>query len=296
MSIFFKALEQAERDRSGRVSSRPSAAPSVPVETWRPLAPESMPSRRPDTPVRLDGGIDEHLVSLVDPSSFAAEQYRALRHAIEQCRRAAGHAVFGIGSPSAGDGKTTTALNLAGALAQAAEIRVLLVEADLRRPQMAERLHLDTAPRPGLVQAIQRPELSIDDVVQHLAAYNLSVVLAGDCPASPYELLRSPRLGDLLQQARADYDYVILDTPPLVPFPDGRVIGNWVDAWLVVVAAHRTSRELLGDALDTLEPSKTLGFIFTHDERFRSNGRYYGGYYEAAHRRVPGLFGMRHSR
>ena len=281
MSIFFNALEQAERDRNWRrppVSSpNPSPAPAAPAveRGGAAIADRPRPAARP-------GEIDEHLVSLLEPASFAAEQYRALRHTVEQCRRAAGHTAFAIGSPCAADGKTTTAINLAGALAQARDARVLLVEADLRCPRIAERLGLGGAAMPGLVQAIERRDLGLEDVTRFLEAYNLSVVLAGDGPAAPYELLESPRLGELLQQARADYDYVILDTPPIVSFPDCRIIDSWVDGWLIVVAAHRTSRELLGEALDMMSPSKTLGFVFTHDERFRPNSRYYGGYYYAA--------------
>jgi Mrp family chromosome partitioning ATPase len=158
---------------------------------------------------------------------------------------------------------------------------VLVVEADLRCPKMAERLGLDGSQLPGLVEAIATPHLGIADVARKLSTYNLSVVLAGQCPATPYELLQSPRLGELLDEARRHYDYVVIDTPPIVAFPDCRIIGRWVDGWLIVVAAHRTSRTLLEEALDLMEEKKTIGFVFTHDERFRSGGRYYGGYYGA---------------
>jgi len=235
--------------------------------------------------------IDEHLVSLVYPASLAAEQYRSVRHTIEQHHRRAGHAVFGVSSPSAVDGKTTTAINLAGALAQSPEARVLLIEADLRRPTIAERLGLGHRPGLGLVQAIETPHLTIEDVARRLPAHNLSVVTAGGCPDAPYEILKSPRLGELFEQARQCFDYVLLDTPPIVSVPDCRIIGTCVDGWLVVVAAHRTSRKLLEEALDVLEPQKTLGFIFANDDRFRSGGRYYGGYYGAESARGGAVLG-----
>ena len=93
--------------------------------------------------------------------------------------------------------------------------------------------------------------------------------------------MKSPRLGELLDEARRDYDYVVIDTPPIVAFPDCRILNNWVDGWLIVVAAHRTPRKLLEESLDLMEESKTVGFVFTHDERFRANARYYGAYYGA---------------
>jgi capsular exopolysaccharide synthesis family protein len=333
MSMFFKALEQAERDKNGRQRERTSREPSstaareaprgstapeaevipawgpgpassrfdsaagpvpgsapagrTPANGSRSAAPPAMPAVPPspvakpavDGPASAPREIDEHLVSLIDPSSFASEQYRVLRHTLEQLHRAAGHSIFGIGSPSASDGKTTTALNLAGALGQAAEARVLLIEADLRCPTMAGRLGLEDEGLPGLVEAIQSPDASIADVARRLPDYNLSVVLAGETPAAPYEVLKSPRLGELLAEARRLYDYVVIDTPPIVAFPDCRILNNWVDGWLIVVAAHRTSRKLLEESLDLMEESKTVGFVFTHDERFRANARYYGAYY-----------------
>jgi len=317
MSMFFKALEQAERDGNGRYRGRTAPPPperpaatlvvTEPAPRIEPPAvgefesaagPTVEPVREPaiePTPVPVEtlhtdtvatGGIDEHLVSLLQPSSFAAEQYRALRHTVEQLRRVSGHSIVAVGSPSAGEGKTTTALNLAGALAQAPEARVLLVEGDLRCPTISERLGLDTSGMPGLVEAIQSPDMHLADVARRLSTYNLSVVVAGQCPATPYETLQSPRLGELLEEARRHYDYVIVDTPPIVAFPDCRNLGRWVDGWLIVVAAHRTSRKLLEEALDLMEEKKTIGFVFTHDERFRAGNRYYGGYYGASGRRA----------
>ena len=249
---------------------QPSAHRPTRREPRRAIAPTPAPVGDPPTDThRHRGGIDEHLVSLLQPSSFAAEQYRALRHTVEQLHRVSGHSIFAVGSPSAGEGKTTTALNLAGALAQSPEARVLLVEGDLRCPTIAERLGLDDEPhaRPG--RGLRSPDMRLADVARRLSTYNLSVVVAGQCPATPYEALQSPRLGELLDEARRHYDYVVVDTPPIVAFPDCRILGRWVDGWLVVVAAHRTSRKQLEEALDLMEEKKTIGFVFTHDERFR---------------------------
>src|SRR5881296_1977191 len=85
------------------------------------------------------GEPDKHLVSLIAPRSVEAEQYRVLRHFVEQTRKDVGLRMIGVTSPAVGDGKTTTAINLAGALAQAADTRVLLVDADLRRGSVQEQ-------------------------------------------------------------------------------------------------------------------------------------------------------------
>ena len=254
MTRFFRALEQAGCDLA-RVE----------------------PRSQETAPAALDS-VEDHLVSLLTPSSFAAEQYRTLRHLIEQLHKSADLTVMTISSPAVGDGKTTTAINLAGALAQAPEARVLLVDVDLRRESMLKQLGLVDADSPGLVDAILNPALPLEHVAQPCPPFNLSVVAAGRRPAAHYELLKSPRLGELLGEARRQYDYVLLDTPPLVPIPDSRVIGKWVDGFLVVVAAHRTPRKLLEEALNVIEPAKIVGLVFNSDDRPLS-GYSYGDHY-----------------
>jgi capsular exopolysaccharide synthesis family protein len=265
MSKVFKALEQASRDQARPVaplqaepparSEQPASGGPSPFSVGpRPVPPEDPRSLKADR-------VDPHLVSLLDPVSYAAEQYRNLRHLVEQAHRAEKLTLLAVSSPSTGDGKTTTAINLAGALAQGAEARVLLVEADLRHPTVGRRLALPDA-SPGLVGGIHNTTLTLGDVVRPCPPFNLNVLPAGSPIAAPYELLKSPRLGQLLEDARLQYDYVVIDTPPLVPIPDCRVIGRHVDSFLVVVAAHRTSAKLLDEALAVVPPSKNIGLLF----------------------------------
>jgi capsular exopolysaccharide synthesis family protein len=211
-------------------------------------------------------GVDDHLVSLVTPAAFEAEQYRALRHIVEQLHKSAGLSVIAVSSPTVGDGKTTTAINLAGALAQAPEARVLLVEADLRRPSIGRLLGFGEVTGRGLVDAIQDRSLSLGQVVLPRPPFNMHVLLAGQAPAAPYELLKSSRLGELLDAARQQYDYVVLDTPPLLAVQDCRVIARWIDGLLVVVAAHRTPRRLVEEALSVVDPAKIVGLVFNGDD------------------------------
>lgn len=218
----------------------------------------------------------EQLVSFVAPGSFAADQYRSLRHIVEQMHKASDVRVLAVTSPTPGDGKTITTLNLAGALAQAAGVRVLLIDADLRRPSVTNYLPCGSARLGGLVDAIV-DDVALSQVVRRFDRLNLSVLPAGTADTSTYELLTSPRFEALLAEARAHYDYVLIDTPPLVPVPDGRLIGRWADGFLVVVAAHKTPRRLLAEALNLLDPAKVLGVVFNFDNRPLSG--YGGGYY-----------------
>lgn len=224
----------------------------------------------------LQNGVKEHLVSLLTPTSLEAEQYRVLRHKVEQMHRTDGQSIFAVCSPGVGDGKTTTAINLSGALAQGREARVLLVELDLRRPSVGSRLGLSDAGARGLADVIMNPGLALEEAVCRLP-FNLSVLLAGQPQEATYELLKSQRLAEILKQARQQYDYVVLDTPPLVPVPDCQLIANCVDSFFVVVAAHRTPRKLLEEALNRMEPAKVAGIVFNNDDS--PLWRYYGYYY-----------------
>ncbi len=283
MSNFFRALERAEQERALRRPTPPPAPASEPSPVVS--APEAAPVRAPQSvftpPVPAAVGLgahahelEGHLVSLLAPTSFEAEQYRALRHMIEQLHRSAELSVVGVSSPDAADGKTTTAINLAGALAQAPDARVLLIDADLRGANLAGYLGLDDQEAPGFVDAILHTNLTLEAVTQKRPHLNLSIVSAGRRPSAPYEILKSPRVGELLVEARKNYDYVIVDTPPLVSVPDGRVIGKWVDGFLIVVAAHRTPRKLLEEALNITEPVKLIGLVYNGDDRHISRRSY----------------------
>jgi capsular exopolysaccharide synthesis family protein len=191
---------------------------------------------------------------------------------IEQMHRSAGLSVIAISSADAGDGKTTTAINLAGALAQAADARVLVVDADLRGSNVATDLGIDGAP--GLVDLILSADLALEVAVQVCPHLNLSVLTAGRHSSTPYEVLKSPRVAELLAEARQKYDYVIVDTAPLVSVPDSRVLEKWVDGFVIVVAANRTPRRLVEEALSLVAPTKTVGMIFNADERHLSRESY----------------------
>ena len=308
MSKFFEALEQAQQEKAARRRTVPAApaepvAERAPVVTKPPAPAEPVAERapvfsKPDAPafpqpvprrVRRSslepsrGGsneieehlqMEEHLVSLLAPTSFEAEQYRTLRHLIEQLHKSADLSVVAVSSPTASDGKTTTAINLAGALAQSHDARVLLVDADLRVPTVGTNLGLDEHPSPGFADTILNSTLTLDAVVQVRPQLNLSILPAGRIPSAPYEVLKSPRLGELLAEARKRYDYIVLDTPPLVSVPDCRVIGRWVDGFLIVVAAHKTPRKLLEEAIRVAEPAKVVGLVFNGDDRHLSRESY----------------------
>src|SRR5262245_56963654 len=183
--------------------------------------------------------VDPHLVTLTSPGSFAAEQYQGLRLTIERLRQGRTLQVIAVTSPAAGEGKTLTAINLAGALARGADdARVLLIDADLRRPAVASQLAIDQFSQ-GLTEVIENPATTLRSVTQTMRPYNLSVVPAGLRKGAVHQILRSPRLDGLLTEVRSRYDFVVLDTPPLLPLFDSARLPNPSDACWFVVAANQ---------------------------------------------------------
>lgn len=224
--------------------------------------------------------LDRQLVTLKSPTSFAAEQYQGLRLTVERLRALRDVRVVAVTSPAAGDGKTVTAINLAGALGHGSKTRVLLVDADLRRPTVASRLGMENGhPARGLVDVICDSKMQIRDATQRINGYGLSVLPAGSVDAPIHEILRSERLEQLLQDARQHYDFIVLDTPPLLPVFDASLLSRLVDGVIVVVAANRTPRKLVGEALNVLDPAKVLGIVFNGDDRPLF------GYYDSSYRR-----------
>jgi len=219
------------------------------------------------------------LISLLNPDMPEAEHYRRLRYSVERLKKKGEGLVVGLTSPVSGDGKTLTSINLAGALAQNPHNRVLLVELDLRQPINTLRNYLGAPKKlngPGVVDMVIDEALAWEKATYYLQDYNLYILPAGSPTRSPYELLTSDRMRTVLGEARKRYDYVIVDTAPIVLLPDSQLIAESVDGFLVVLAADVTPKKLLDEALALMEPNKVLGLVFNG---YRPVGDTYGGYY-----------------
>ena len=255
-------------------SPAPVTAPAQPVTYGAPVVREPSAPRKHSRAFTVEtdagdvaepGELDDHLVSVLEPTSFAAEQYRAARLAIETFRRERGTRIVGVSSPGRGDGKTITAVNLAGALAQAPDARVVLLDADLRHPGAARYLGLSAAR--GLSTYLLDTRTTVDDIVERPDGLTFAVIPAGPVSSMPYELLKSPRLASLLAALRDRFDYVVVDTPSVLPYPDVGILRDAVDGFVMVVRANRTTREMLRDSLNAVGRPRTLGLIYNDDDR-----------------------------
>jgi len=248
--------------------------------------PEAGPGSAPWPPPRRGlAPLDPRLVGLLSPSSFEAEPYRILLGILEGRRALQPALVVAVTSAAPGDGKTTTSINLAAMLARLPGSRVLLLDADLRRPSVAQRLGIRDEDDPGLDRALRHPELVASESLVPCPGLPLSVLAAAEQGSLPFEVLHSPAFGALLHQARRAYRFVVVDTPPVVALPDARVLAGLVDGFLLVVRAGATPRHLLAEALEALEPERVLGIVFNGDERPYAGyyGRYRSYYHAARH-------------
>ena len=216
-----------------------------------------------------------------DPHSPRAEAFRTLRTNLQFLDIESGPRSFVITSSIPAEGKTTTSANLAIALADAGA-RVVIVDADLRRPKIASYMGLEGAV--GLTDVlIARAELA--DAVQPWGRGTLSVLPAGSVPPNPSELLGSRAMASVLRALEADFDVVLVDLPPLLPVTDGAIVSKLTRGALVVVAAGRTHKGEFSGAISALESvgAHVAGIIMTmlptKGPDAYGHGRYgYGGY------------------
>ena len=227
------------------------------------------------------GGCSPDVVMLHDPRSPAAEAFRSLRTAVLFSAAGAPPKVILLTSAGASEGKTVTSVNLATSLAEAGS-RVILLDVDLRRPNCHRTLGLVNDQ--GL-SSFLAGQVELERVIRPLDGGRLFFVSAGPTPPNPAELVGSARMRDALDALREAYDFVILDSPPVLPVTDAVVLGREADGAVLVVKGHDTPRELLRRARDQLLQASVhiLGAVVNNvdlrwgDTYFYS--RYYGGYY-----------------
>lgn len=186
---------------------------------------------------------------LEDPSGPLAESYRRLRVNLQFLDVASPVRSIVVTSSVAGEGKSTSAVNLALVMAEKGK-RVLLLDADLRRPRVAALLGIEGSV--GL-STVLIGEAAVSDVVQHWGAPGLDVVPAGQLPPNPGQLLDSDRMAVVLASLEADYDVVIIDAPPLLALTDAAVLARRTAGALVVARYRTVRRHDLRDALASLD-------------------------------------------
>ena len=243
-----------------------------------------IPQMAPDEAARaaVDSGataLDPYLCVHYRPKSVEAEAYRAVRTALYFSTAGGGHNLIQVTSPDMGDGKSTLITNLAVSIAQSGK-RVVLVDADLRRPRIHKMLGL-AGNLTGLAPVIAG-QSALADAVQETAVPGLFVLPSGPLPPNPAELLTSMRLKEVLDELRAGYDFVLVDTPPLLAVTDPCVVAPRVDGVVLTMRMSKKSRpkaERAREILATLGV-KVLGVVVNGLTAAKAGGQYGAGQYE----------------
>jgi succinoglycan biosynthesis transport protein ExoP len=188
------------------------------------------------------------IVTIHQPASVSSEAYRAIRTNLFFRASTEQAKVVQFSSPSAGDGKSTTAANIAASIAQAGR-SVLLIDADLRRPSQHQLFGIDRSK--GLTSIIAG-EADPEDCIQTIVPGQLALIPSGETSANPAEMLSSHRFEAMLVQLRTNFDFIIIDSPPLVSITDATIVGANADLFYLVMRirngvrdASRTAREIL---------------------------------------------------
>lgn len=190
---------------------------------------------------------------------FLQEAYKTLRTNIRFALRSEGCKKFCITSSVSGEGKSITLLNLAISFAEAGQ-KVLLVDADLRRPALA-RLLVEKA-TPGLSDILAGLELE-NQVVRKELFPNLDIIFSGAIPPNPSELLSSEKMQEFIDRMAAQYDYILVDTPPAGIVSDACIIANMLDGVLLLARQGHSRKDAVRKVVNQLEltGAKLLGFV-----------------------------------
>lgn len=221
-----------------------------------------------------DTAIDQHIVSFHDDRSPVSEQYKILRTNIQSLKQTKGHKTFVITSSINGEGKTVTAINLAVVMAQDLNNKsVLLIDADMRKGKISAYLGLNS--NPGLSELLEG-KVELESVFINPGIENLRVVLSGKPPRNPSELLNSNKMEQLISSFTKRFDYIFIDTPPVMPLADACILGPMADGVIAVIQAGRTQRDIIKHSENRLcqARAKIAGYVMVNVEYHLPNYLY----------------------
>jgi capsular exopolysaccharide synthesis family protein len=265
MSRIQEILKKAERDgavhRTRGVAGTSGATAEAVVERPAFVMPEPVSVATPAAAPHVrqaSVGLDPRLVAAGAPQSLAAEQYRSLRTRVTRAENGRAYRTIIITSPNKGDGKSLTAANLALTMAQEFQQRVLLLDADMRRPSVHRLFGISETP--GLSDVLMGGA-TLDDALVAVSEHRLTVLPSGIIPTHPAELLGSAAMRRVLDTLRTRFDRILIDMPPVAPLADVAIASPMVDGVLMIVRAGVTPKPAIERALSGLDMAKVLGLV-----------------------------------
>jgi capsular exopolysaccharide synthesis family protein len=268
MSQIFDALQKSQAEHDGTEASRTESTFTVATELlevaerkWRGASAPSVDSSEysnsmpqfPSLPVSILP--NSRLVSVGEEESLGAEKFRFLAVRLRQLRQSRPLKKVLITSTIPQEGKSTVAANLACTLGKRKQHKTLLLEGDLRRPTVAQKFGMGKVP--GLSEWLRGETETMN--IYRLEALGLWVMPAGNAPENPLELMQSGKLSPLMEQLAGWFDWIIIDSPPVLPLADTSMWARLADGILLVTRKSITEKKQLQRGLEALEPAKLLG-------------------------------------
>ena len=217
-----------------------------------------------------------------DNDPFYTEMVRGFRAKVEHRIDATGLRVLGLTSAVAGEGKTKTSIHLAVNMASTGRKKVLLMDLDLRKSDVAREMRIGAGP--GLSGYLSGA-VSREEIIRNTSIRGLFLVPAGKPVHSPVDMLAGEKFRSFLKEMRGHFDLLILDTPPILPVPDALTISEQLDAFILVFRLNFTPYKLFRQAVDELGTGKIMGVVLNGDQKKSDKyySRYYGNYYKSSY-------------
>lgn len=217
--------------------------------------------------------LKKSLAVMGDRDPMIAEQYRVLFTKIEHISQKESYKTFAVTSALKGEGKTSTSFNLAYLMAHEFKKDVLLLDCDLRNPSVKSYLQ-DRAPASGLIDVI-KGDVNLHEAIVRLKGSTLSILPSGGHTRNSSELLSSGRMNKIIGKLKEEYDYLILDSPPILALADMNFISKLVDGVLLVVRAGETPKDIVLKSANSLPEGRIVGIILNGSEAISKKYKYY---------------------
>lgn len=238
-----------------------------------PLASENVPW------VQVHLGPKSRLLFHTEPGSSAADRYRLLRMRLRELKPKLKLKTLLVTSPSAEDGKSTTIINLATALAKNGKSRVLVIEADLYHPSLAKLVGVRAVK--GLANNLEG-SLGVFAGIRRLEPLGWYLLPAGQTSTTPTELLSNEKVSELVRKLALHFDWVLIDSPPAIPLADALLLKSCADATLLVARAGRTPRMAIEKCVSLFGRGHVVAVVLNAAEdvnhMYSKYSKYYGRY------------------
>lgn len=264
MSRIHEALRKSELEN--RQSEPAAAEPSKPAQLLTSAAPPQSSGLAGTRAVKVRVSPAAHLVALTDPLSLGAEKFRVLATRLENVRKDGALRSLQVTSGSKNEGKSLISGNLACTLARRSNSKVLLMEGDLHKPVLASMFGLDE--QQGLSQWWSEPEAEITRFLYQLNGMPLWLLPAGKAFDQPSDILQSARFGKAFAQLARWFDWIVVDSTPLLPMADVNLWSRWVDGMLLVVRESVAPISALKKGLAGLDNAKLIGVVLNEASEF----------------------------